>query len=245
MKYYILGSGSKGNCTVIKSAQATIVIDCGLGKNYTFNKFDEINVDNIDGLLITHEHNDHIKQINSFKNVDIYSPFSISLKHFLIKPLEIFKIKDLTILPIPLSHDVPIVVGYIIFDGKETLVSITDTGYVSSSNEKLIQNAHYYIFESNYDVDMLMASDRTQYLKQRIISDCGHMDNKDSADVLSRVIGNKTKEIVLAHISSECNKPEIAYNTLVHKLKEKEIDYRNIKIAVASQNEMYEGGQNG
>lgn len=243
MKFYVLASGSKGNCTVIKGTKSTIMIDCGCSKKYITEHLNKVGIDNIDALFITHSHSDHTKSINCFSNYQIYCPYHIDLPFTIVRPLQIIKYNEFTILPIPLSHDTDITVGYIIFDGQETLVSLTDTGYVSVSNEKLIKDAEYYIFESNYDVDMLMESQRTQYLKMRIVSDCGHMDNNDSSEILSRIITNKTKEIVLAHISQECNKPEIAYNTLVNKLKEKQIDYSNIKITCASQTEMYEGGK--
>ena len=247
MKYFVLESGSKGNCTVVKGKQATIVIDCGGTKKHLKDKFKEIDTDyqSVDALLITHEHSDHIKQVKMFSDVDIFSPCRLQdVEHSLIRPYEEFEIKGLKIMPIALSHDVAEVVGYIISEDGETLVSVTDTGYISHANERYIQNADYYIFESNYDSNMLMTSNRPVYLKVRIISDNGHMGNEDSARVLSKVIGDKTKEITLAHLSQECNTEEIALKTLYRVFRENNIDCDRLRISAARQTGIFEGGSN-
>ena len=103
MKYFVLESGSKGNCTVVKGKQATIVIDCGGTKRYLKDKFKEIDTDyqSVDALLITHEHSDHIKQVKMFSDVDIFSPCSLQdVEYSLIRPYEEFEIKGLKIMPI-------------------------------------------------------------------------------------------------------------------------------------------------
>ena len=247
MKYYVLESGSKGNCTVIKGCRTTIVIDCGGTKRYLQKKLNETETDlsSVDALLITHEHSDHIKQLKMFSNVDIFSPCKLEdVEYSKVVPYQSFTVGEFDITPIALSHDVRDVVGYVITDGKETLVSVTDTGYVSHVSENYIKNADYYIFESNYDPGMLMSSDRPTYLKVRIVSDCVHMGNEDTARVLTRVIGEKTREIVLAHLSEECNTEEIALNTLKRVFAEHEIDCCRYRITAARQYEMCEGGFN-
>ncbi len=247
MKYYVLESGSKGNCTVIKGAETVLVIDCGGTKRYLQKKLNETDteLDSVDALLITHEHSDHIRQIKMFSNVDIFSPCKLpDLEYTKVVPYQSFTVGEFSIMPIALSHDVRDVVGYVISDGRETLVSVTDTGYVSHVNEDYIKNAEYYIFESNYDPGMLMGSDRPTYLKVRIISDSGHMGNEDSARVLARVIGERTREIVLAHISEECNTEEMALNTLKKVFAEHEIDSSRYRITAARQREMCKGGFN-
>lgn len=245
MKYYVLESGSKGNCTVIKGKETLLVIDCGGTKRYLKDRFSELGLDysKIDALLITHEHSDHIKQLKMFSGVDIFSP--CELQDYAIHkvvPYQQFQIGEFRILPLALSHDVRDVVGYVIDNGYEKLVSVTDTGYVSHLNENHIRNAEYYIFESNYDTGMLMSSDRPVQLKVRIVSDCGHMGNEDSARVLSRVIGERTREITLAHLSQECNREEIALSVLKKTFEENGIDLNRYRIAAARQFEMLEGG---
>ena len=246
MKFHILESGSKGNCTVVQSGESFLIIDCGGTKKYLEKCFSDVGIDyhRAEALLVTHEHSDHIKQIKMFTDLKIYVPDVIEgiCEEAILKPLEIMKIGPFTVLPIPLSHDCSHTLGYIIHDGKETIVSVTDTGYVSHSNEELIRGADYYIFESNHDTDMLMNSTRPVYLKDRILSNNGHLCNEDSALVLSRIISDNTKEIVLAHISEECNTPALAYNTLISTLKRHNIDYSNCRISVARQFSRYSGG---
>lgn len=239
MQFHILESGSKGNCTIIKSTNTTIVIDCGGTIAYLKEHFKQVDVDytEIDGLLITHSHSDHCKQIKMFEKSMVYTPFVIDSvkKQTLIEPYTVFKINDLKILPIALSHDCAITVGYIISDGKETLACVTDSGYLSNNNIELIRGADYYIFESNHDPEMLMHAKRPEFTKKRILSDNGHMSNEYASDILSHLISSKTKEIVLAHISLEANTYQLAYDTLIKTLDEKGIDYQNIKIKTAKQ----------
>ena len=247
MQFFVLESGSKGNCSVIKSGGSFLIIDCGGTMKYLKNCFAEIGLDYREacGLLITHEHDDHIKQLKMFAALDIYAPCrlkGVELKEE-VKPLKPFSAGPFRIMPLPLSHDCERTVGYIIFDGQETLVTVTDTGYLSEQNEKLIRNAHYYLFESNYDTGMLMASNRPSYLKARINSDWGHMENRAAARALSRVIGNRTREIVLAHLSQECNEEQLALKTLLETFRENGLNPEAYRIRAARQFEICQGGK--
>ena len=121
-------------------------------------------------------------------------------------------------------------------------MEITDTGYVSSQNMALIQNADYYVFESNYDSEMLMLSARPAYLKARIRSDSGHMCNDDTAACLAHCIGKQTKEITLAHISQETNSRDTALYCLKNELLAQKIPFQNINIRAAGQFEICSGG---
>ena len=246
MEFYLIASGSKGNCTVIKSGNEFLIIDCGTTKRYLKNSFEKLGLDYLKAaaLLITHEHSDHIKQVDMFKTIPVYAPceiMSVPDEHH-VEPLEDFEIGTFKITPIPLSHDTRDTVGYIITDGEETIVSVTDTGYLSHNNKELIKNADYYILESNYDTVMLMSSDRPQYLKSRIVSDYGHLSNEQSAEIVADVIGPKTREIILAHISQECNTRDIAYQNLIDTLESYNIEPRRYKIYAAGQYEIYKGG---
>lgn len=243
MHFINLASGSKGNCTIITSKNTKIIIDCGTTKKYLVDCFENLDFDyqNVDGLLITHTHGDHVSQLKMFSNCEIYSPVALAnFNYHLVKPLEIFRVKDLTILPIPLSHDCDHTVGYILFDGQETLVYLTDSGYVSNSNLKLIHGADYYIIESNHDVDMLMATSRPRMLKSRIISDNGHLSNESCAKVISESIEDNTKEIILAHISQEANTMELAYSTMVNFLKDSGKYRENLFVKALGQYEIFD-----
>ncbi len=222
MKYYLLCSGSKGNCCVIQSKNTTVAIDCGNTGKYLREAFESIKIDykSLDALLLTHEHSDHISQLKMFSCVKKYSPFEIKYEFYPVILNTRFQIKDLKIQSIALSHDTHVTSGYIIDDGEERLVYITDTGYIRQDYLSPISNADYYILESNHDVEMLMKSARPYPLKMRINSDEGHLNNAYCRDTLQKVIGEKTREVVLAHISEECNTEELALSTSAPVLKD-------------------------
>lgn len=244
MRFSLLASGSKGNCCVINSDAATIVIDCGTTKTYLKKSFQQINTDpcNVDALLITHSHSDHISALSLFTSIKTYSVKSLNPDTHFVTPYERFYIKDFMIEVLPLSHDSDDCVGYIIHTKQEKLVYITDTGYISEEVKNYIRDADYYIFESNHDLEMLMNTRRPLFLKQRIIGDCGHLCNEDSARILSEVITSRTKEIVLAHISEEANTPELAISILQETFQRKQIDASHIRIHGALQHNIYQGG---
>jgi phosphoribosyl 1,2-cyclic phosphodiesterase len=121
-------------------------------------------------------------------------------------------------------------------------VYVTDTGYLSNKNLEKMYNADFYILESNHDSMMLMETNRPLSLKKRILDDEGHLSNYDCAQALAKLIGPKTKEIVLAHLSEEANDPQLAYETLIEVLTNEKIDYKQLKIGIAMQNESYLGG---
>ena len=222
MKFTILASGSRGNCCIIESSDAQIMIDCGTTKKYLNECFHQLQYDDTatDALLLTHSHSDHISQLKMFEHHLKYGPEEIE-KHQIqvVKPFECFMIHSTQIQVLPMSHDVTCV-GYVLTCGNEKLVYMTDTGYVKAEIKEYIQNADYYIFESNHDIELLMQTNRPVYVKQRIINDCGHLCNDEAAMVLSQVIGDRTKEIVLAHISQEGNTKELALSTLMRYLHE-------------------------
>ena len=144
----------------------------------------------------------------------------------------------LTITPIKTSHDAADSHGYLFEENGTSVVYITDTGYINSKYHLLLQNHSMYIFESNHDVEKLMNNTKyPHYLKMRIISDKGHLSNKDSAYYLSNFIGDKTKYIVLAHLSEENNDPELALESLTSTLKSKNINFVSDNIYIAKQNE--------
>ena len=246
MQFHLLASGSKGNCCVIIHNDSKIVIDCGTTKRYLSASFQSIGFDyqQTDALFITHTHSDHIKQLKMFDQIPTYSSVMLETQHLsIVSPYEELQIKDLNIKVIPLSHDSENTIGFVITSEKEKLVYITDTGYIKEEVKPYLKDADYYIFESNHDIEMLMQTNRPYFTKQRIISDSGHLCNEDSAKILCELIHKqKTKEIVLAHISQEGNTREKAIHCLMKTMQEKQIDQKDIKIYPAAQFEIYSGG---
>ena len=247
MEFALLASGSKGNSFVLKDGTAAIMIDCGTTKKHLFSSLEKTGIakDELDAVLITHDHSDHISQIRHFSNLPVYSPVEIDgVVTFHVTPMRSFFIETLKITPLALSHDAPNTTGYILEDGNEKLVYITDTGYVNENYIPLLTDADYIIMESNHDVGMLMGTRRPQFLKARIYSDQGHLCNEDCAEVLSRIITPKTKLAVLAHISQEANTRELALETnrriLLDTCREKM--NRQLVLCAAGQYEMIRKG---
>lgn len=244
----VLASGSKGNCTYLETPHHKCLIDVGMNYKYISAKLEEIgvNIKDIDTILITHTHTDHI---NGLKKIMKDVCPSIYLSEKMLNELdyelvnyhlisEDFNLDDLNIEIIKLSHDVDDINGYILSSNNKSVVYITDTGYINVKNHKRLKNKCLYIMESNHDVNMLMKGKYPYHIKMRILGDKGHLSNKDSANYLSTFIGDNTKHIILAHLSHENNNPELALNSLKELLKEKKIN--NPDIIVATQEDRTE-----
>lgn len=249
MKISVLSSGSKGNCTYVETCMHKILIDIGTSSLYVEKSLKSIGVDpsQIDIVLITHAHVDHVGGLRVFCKK--YHPLVyISDKILKEAKLDIENVSneesvnvdsDIKIKSIRLSHDVTDIKGYLIEEDNSSMVYITDTGYINEKSFEVISNKNLYVFESNHDIEKLMNNPKyPHHTKIRILSDKGHLSNKDSAYYLSKLIGNDTKYIVLAHLSEQNNTEELALNTLREVLDKKNIDFKNIKIA--RQNEMTE-----
>ena len=249
MKISVLSSGSKGNCTYVETKNHKILIDIGTSSLYIEKSLKGIGVEpsNIDIILITHAHIDHVGGLKVFCKK--YNPL-VYISNKIQKEANLNIINsnndefvnidcDIKIKSIKLSHDVSDIRGYIIEEDKSSMVYITDTGYISEKNFESIINKNLYVFESNHDVEMLMNNPKyPHHTKIRILSDKGHLSNKDSSYYLSKLIGNNTKQIILAHLSEQNNTEFLALETLNETLKRKNIDFNN--IVIAKQNEMTE-----
>ena len=241
MKVCVLSSGSKGNTTYIETNETKILIDCGNSSKYITDKLISLNVNpkEIDAILITHVHSDHIKGLQVLlKHIDpvvymtekMYPYLDYVTNYRFIEKNKII-VKDLEIDVIKTSHDAEDSVGYIVNNGNKSVVYVTDTGYINKKYFDILSNRNIYIFESNHDIEMLNNGRYPFELRQRILSDKGHLSNYDSAKYLASFIGNNTKKIILAHLSEENNTEELALSTLKERLSKEEINFKNIIIA--------------
>lgn len=241
MKVCVLSSGSKGNTTFIETSKTKILIDCGNSCKYILTKLAEIDVypSDIDAILITHVHADHIKGLQVLSKqigamvymTEKMYPYLDYVKNYTFIEDNHFKIKDMEIEVIKTSHDAEDSVGYIISKGNKSVVYVTDTGYINKKYFDTLSNRNIYIFESNHDIEMLSNGRYPFELRQRILSDKGHLSNYDSAKYLAKFIGDNTKKIILAHLSEENNTPELALDSLNERLKKEKIDFSDIIIA--------------
>ncbi|MBR2678772.1 MAG: MBL fold metallo-hydrolase [Bacilli bacterium] len=244
MKFKVLASGSKGNCTIVLCNNTNLIIDMGISYLTLKRSLEEnsLSFSDFSGVLITHCHNDHIKGLTSLLkhtklNVFIPKEMYESLKEYVelercIFVDDKFNINDVSIELIHTSHDAPYSVGYIIENLGKSLVYVTDTGYINRKYLNKMIDKSAYIIESNHDEIMLMDGPYPRFLKDRVISDEGHLSNKTTAKYLKKIIGKSTKNVVLAHLSEKNNTEEKA----LEAMKEENID-KLVTITIAKQYE--------
>ena len=244
MKIQTIASGSKGNCSIILCGDTNIIIDMGISYLTLKKSLEEnsLSFEQFSGILITHCHKDHINglaslvkhtNLNAFIPKDMYDSLKEVIPFSRCNFIDDnFNINDVEIELIHTSHDAPSSVGFIINHNDKSLVYVTDTGYINRKYLSKMVNKDLYLIESNHDEVMLMDGPYPRFLKERVISDSGHLSNATTSKYLKKIIGPKTKNIILAHLSEKNNTEEKA----LEAIKEQEID---IKITIAKQ---YENG---
>jgi phosphoribosyl 1,2-cyclic phosphodiesterase len=237
MRIVVIASGSAGNATYIETDGVKILIDAGVSYLQITSRLRHQNIElkELDAIIVTHEHTDHTKflvsllertKANLYINEESYHALDPRISEnlgnyptFFIKEETRYKLKDLTFMPLQLSHDAVNTYGFVFESDGKTLGYITDTGIIPTKYLTLISRMNVLIIESNHDVEMLMNSNRHWSLKRRILSTQGHLSNKMCSEILKSVITDKTKYVVLAHISRECNTYELAYEYNNQQLK--------------------------
>lgn len=244
MKVSVLSSGSKGNSTLVSTENVKILIDIGTTCSYVEKSLRNLNIDchEITHVLITHIHADHIKGLKVF--VKKYNPIILvteKLKELIEGEIGSFKyeyyidktsiIEDLNINIIKTSHDAGESVGFLIKNNSSSLVYITDTGFINSKYFDILSNRNMYILESNHDVKMLREGPYPYYLQQRVISDKGHLSNRQASSYLCKFIGNNTNKIIFAHISEHNNSDDKVIETFKDELNKNNITFDNYLLA--------------
>lgn len=247
MKIIVIESGSKGNATLISDKGRLLLIDMGITLTSLKKGLARLGKKplDIDALLLTHSHSDHTKGVNLLDPLPIYCSKGTykGTNVTVIKPYETFSIDHLKITPIEASHDAPGTLGFVIENENEKLSYLTDTGMIPETTLEKMKNSDYFIIESNHNIKKLHQTNRPAYLKLRILSDEGHLSNEASAIYMSELVGERTKEIILAHLSEEANDPELALQAYKKVFRKCRIDLDNIYLHCASQREIVEGGK--
>lgn len=227
-----LASGSSGNAQYIGNDNTKLLLDAGLSGKYIQAGLEGIGIDakDLDGILVTHEHSDHIKGIGVLMrrfNVPLYvtegtwrgmenkiGKVTIEDVH-IIKNDAKFMIKDIEIKAYPVSHDANDPVGYTFQNGSGKIGVITDLGHYTEDILSEIRTCDLVMLEANHDIEMLQMGNYPYYLKRRILSEVGHLSNEMSGEIACDIVRNgKAKNILLGHLSRENNFPDLAYETV-------------------------------
>lgn len=247
IKFCSLSSGSTGNCQYIETKNTRILVDGGFSGKKIESLLSSIGVcpSSLDGILVTHEHIDHVKGVGVFSrryNLPIFANSNTwkgmegtigKIKGENIKTFvtgDYFDIKDISINPIKVFHDALEPVGFVLYINKVKISIITDTGLINEDIKDKIKDSSLYFMESNHDIEMLKEGSYPWALKQRILSPNGHLSNDDAGKALGQVISGKGEIILLAHLSQDNNTPYLAAETVKHIIAKQGIDMKDIKL---------------
>lgn len=245
-KYCSLYSGSSGNCFFVQSYTTNLIIDAGVSLKKITTALKKINVtgENIDAILVTHDHIDHTKSLATLSNkynIPVYASkktwnaiSNISNKipdnnKKIFNILESFSIGDIKVLPFHTPHDAADPCGFNLYNSNKKISIATDIGYVSEELLNHLKNSSCILLESNYDPDILKCSSYPYILKQRILSNKGHLSNASAGKTLSNLYNFGLKNALLVHLSKENNFPELAYETI----KNETLNCTNLSINIA------------
>ena len=259
MIFCSIASGSSGNCLYVGSKNTNILIDAGISAKRIENGLNEIEIsaDTIQGILITHEHSDHVSGLGVFArryHIPIYATYETieairKQKSASDIPEELFKsiypdkefyINDILIEPYSISHDARNPVCYTLKAEGQKIGMATDLGKYDDYVLSKLDSSDLLYVEANHDVNMLMVGKYPYYLKQRILGDYGHLSNDTSADMISKLIHPKLKNIILAHLSKENNYEELAYETVCYELANRGSNFPADRISVAHRDRISE-----
>lgn len=245
-----LASGSKGNCLYFSTERAKILIDAGLSLKATSSRLAEIGVDlsEIDAIFITHDHGDHIaglKPLISKYSIPVFAnhetakgiieQLDIMPKFKIFSTGETFEFLDLEIHPFSIPHDTFDPVAFTIHTGTHKYGICADLGHVTSGVKRNLQNCDHLYIEANHQVSMVHACSRPMVYKQRVLGKTGHLSNEACGQLLIEIAHDKLKHVHLAHLSSECNSPEVCLATITEMLDAKEIQ---LDLSIAHQDKI-------
>lgn len=249
MQLCVLASGSSGNCIYVRAGATKILIDAGLSGRETERRLDQIGVqpDEIQAICLTHEHSDHVAGLPV-----LYSRHQMALyaNRGTVDALQRderrsglawnvfttgapFRIGDLQIEPFAVSHDAYEPVGFILANNGVRVGVVTDIGVSTHLVRERLRGCRMVVLESNHDEEMLSAARRPESLKQRIRGRQGHLSNQHAAEMLVEIAGDELEQVFLAHISADCNLPELAVHTVGNVLAEHGLQQVRIKMTFA------------
>ena len=244
-----------GNCLYVESENTKLLIDAGVSLKKIEKGLETINVNpsSLDGILITHEHSDHIQSLGNLSkkfNLPVYANSETldsmpkqtdkisteNIKKF--KVSEKFEINDIEITPFSIPHDAVNPCGFSISNNSEKLSIATDIGHMTNDILKQLEDSKFILLESNYDTEVLKYSKYPYLLKKRIAGPNGHLSNEVASKVINYLLQGKLKTAMLGHLSKESNFPELAYQTVVDELISSGTDVSKLNLSVASRDQI-------
>ncbi|MGN0430912.1 MAG: MBL fold metallo-hydrolase [Lachnospiraceae bacterium] len=259
MRFCSIASGSSGNCIYAGSEATHLLVDVGISGKKTEEGLHELGLTgaDIDGILITHEHSDHIAGLGVLcrkYNIPIFATRGTiqailrsggknipdeSLFHEIEADRKMI-IKDMTVCPMRISHDAAEPVGYRIGYGDKRVAVCTDLGIFNDYTVECLKGMDALLLEANHDVNMLQVGPYPYYLKQRILGDRGHLSNENSGRLLNRILHDNLKAILLGHLSKENNMPQLAYEAVRMEITMGDSPYKadDFHIHVAGRSEL-------
>ena len=248
LNFCSLYSGSTGNSLFVENENTRLLIDAGVSGKKIVDGLNTINssINCIDGILITHEHSDHILSIGTLSkkyNIPVYASkktwtkLSTQKEKILKENQKIFnidekfEINDLTILPFSIPHDAIEPCGFNIYNKNSKISIATDLGHITSKIYNHLEGSSFTFLESNYEPDLLKYSSYPYILKQRISGDIGHLSNMDAAKIVTKLIPNGLKNLFLGHLSKENNFPELVSKIMSNTLLENSLSLDSLTVA--------------
>ena len=243
-----------GNCLYVESDNTKLLIDAGVSLQKIEKGLDTIDVSpsSIDGILVTHEHSDHIQSLGNlskkfnlpvFANSETFDAMPKQTDKISTENINKFKIKqkfsinDIEITPFSIPHDAANPCGFNISCNDDKISIATDIGHMTNEILKQLEGSKFVLLESNYDTEVLKLSKYPFSLKQRIAGPNGHLSNEIASKVINYLLHDNLKIAMLGHLSKESNFPELAYQTVVNELINSNSDVSKLSLSVASRNE--------
>lgn len=251
LKFCSLYSGSTGNSLYLESKNTRLLIDAGVSAKKIVNALTSLDVDiqDIDAILVTHEHTDHVKSLGTISNkfhIPVFANHKTwdampdqkskvsSKNQFYFNNQEAFEIKDIKIYPFNIPHDASNPCGFNIYNESSKLSIATDLGHMTNQILGNLEGSSFIMLESNYEPEVLKCCSYPYYLKTRIAGPNGHLSNNLAGKTIATLINSGLKEVILGHLSKESNFPELAHKTVLSELQEYNYTEDQIKIQVAS-----------